>query len=475
MKKKSLMIYILTALILTAALLVSGGCNGGSDEKKKAGDAESFKVTYATSEDMAAYDVSMDKQIDNLVAAETDADALGGWGWVVKQMAWMEAIGQGGYYSAGGLSSINLSYWTVNAFGQLTKADAAVFVPHNVWGSAKVPIVAIQHPTEVLRKNSPSKLVGKFGYNITDPAQAQMHLAALIARMGYIVVMADYLGMGENTDTHPYCHELLANSVRDAISAASTLDVPYRVFPPSVWDKKKVMLMGFSEGGYATMVTAKKLQADGEFPVTAVAALDGPYSLSGTMHDVMVSADKDFSAPYFLPYVLNGYSSVYGDKIPELKFGYSVRNDVSGYRDYPGALVAAMDGSHDADYINDIMKKPFLPDNYDGPRTILSKEFLALLNDRESVVCKTLGANDSFAGWTPSMPLKMFHHVSDDLVPIGNMTEAKAAFDAAKAKFVEVESFEDYVNIGDSWHVKAFLIAFLRGFIWLDYYGYGNR
>ena len=129
MKKKSLMIYILTALILTAALLVSGGCNGGSDEKKKAGDAESFKVTYATSEDMAAYDVSMDKQIDNIVADETDADALGGWGWVVKQMAWMEAIGQGGYYSAGGLSSINLSYWTVNAFGQLTKADAAVFVP----------------------------------------------------------------------------------------------------------------------------------------------------------------------------------------------------------------------------------------------------------------------------------------------------------------------------------------------------------
>ena len=55
------------------------------------------------------------------------------------------------------------------------------------------------------------------------------------------------------------------------------------------------------------------------------------------------------------------------------------------------------------------------------------------------------------------------------------MTEAKAAFDAAKAKFVEVESFEDYVDIGDSWHVKAFLIAFLRGFIWLDYYGYGNR
>ena len=78
MKKKSLMMYILTALILTAALLVSGGCNGGSDEKKKAGDAESFKVIYATSEDMAAYDVSMDKQIDNIVADETDADALGG-------------------------------------------------------------------------------------------------------------------------------------------------------------------------------------------------------------------------------------------------------------------------------------------------------------------------------------------------------------------------------------------------------------
>lgn len=472
-RKPSLVLVIALSF---AAVLAAGGCGGSSDGAKEAGDVEEYAVeSLITSSDWTA----RDETISNDITAKINSGSGEGWGWVLKRLGEMEAVAHIGNYSNGGISSIKMKYWTKNAMGMLVQADAAVFIPHALVSSYKAPIIAIQHPTEVLRKNSPSKMVKYKWYDMTDSAQAQMHLAALIARCGYIVVLPDYLGMGDNVDVHPYCQELLADSVMDAVDA--TIDVAANLkkqstLPPAVWDEKKIMLMGFSEGGYATMITAKKMQARNDKPVTAVAALDGPYSLSGTMRDVMLTADENFSSPYFMPYVLNAYDAAYGSTIPELKFSYSVRNDVSGYNDYPATLQKYMDGEHTYIQINDLMRKPFEPDNYKGPSTILSAGFLELLENQYSVVCETMEDNNSFIDWKPEMPLKMFHHVSDDLVPIGNMNEAEAAFKSAGSNKIETESFDGYTaGVGTSMHEKAFLVAFFKGIYWLDYYGYGGR
>lgn len=42
-------------------------------------------------------------------------------------------------------------------------------------------------------------------------------MGAALATFGYIVVMPDYPGFGDNTDIHPYVHRSLGDCVRNAI------------------------------------------------------------------------------------------------------------------------------------------------------------------------------------------------------------------------------------------------------------------
>lgn len=512
MKRKKKLSFCALFLLVFAAVAVSGGCGGGSGHDAEVGDIASFEaMEMITSADLASGDAEVQRIINEKLAEEgytisgdavlsgdkvlfdystiSDDYALGGAGasprknlpWMGYQLSKFALDAHFAGYDLAGVSGVKMKYWTHNQMGFLVTADAAVLVPHTV-RKTTAPILAIQHPTEVMRRNSPSKLVrhGSAPYNPLDPAQVQMLLAEGAARCGYIVVIADYLGMGDNADVHPYCQELLAKNVAHAIDAVKDLKI--RGWNPVSWDGKKVLLMGFSEGGYATMSAAKELQANyaKELPVTAVACLDGPYSLSGAMRDLMLSAGKDFVAPFFMPYVLNGYSAAYGKAVPELDFRYAVRNDLSGYKDYPAMLQKYMDGSYSGDEINDLMKKPFLPDNYTGPRVILTDNFRILLEESmaDNPVTATLAKNNSFAGWKPEMPLRMFHNEKDDIVPYANLTEAKSAFEAAGAIKVTTEPFTEYIDssyVGDCIHEQAYIPAFMRGFYWLDAYAYGSR
>ncbi|MDO5116216.1 MAG: lipase family protein [Synergistaceae bacterium] len=514
MKEKKKFVLSALSLLLFAAVVVSGGCGGGGESGVEAGDIASFEeLEMMTSADLASSDAEVRRKLNEMLVTEgytisgdqvlsgdtvvldysavSEDNAAGGaiagasdpkkgLPWMAGKLSKFTWDAHWSGYDWRGLSGVKMKYWTSNQSGSLVVADAAVFIPHT-FSSTTAPILAIQHPTEVMRKNSPSKLVrdGRWPYDPTDPAQVQMLLCELAARCGYIVVIADYLGMGENMDIHPYCQELLAKNVADAIDAVKDLKI--NSGNPVTWDQKKILLMGFSEGAYATMSAAKELQANyaKDLPMTAVACLDGPYSLTGAMRELMLYADDKFIAPFFLPYVLNGYSAAYGSTIPELDFRYAVRNDLSGYKDYPARLQQYMDGSYSGDQINDLIKSPFLPDNYTGPSVILTTSFRSLLESMvENPVTSTLAKNNSFAGWSPAVPLRMFHNVSDDIVPYANLTEAKAAFDAAGSVRVTTEPFEEYVDsseVGDCIHEQAYIPAFMRGFYWLDSYAYGNR
>jgi len=106
-----------------------------------------------------------------------------------------------------------IEYVTEDSNGNNLSVSGLLVVP-TVLGQPDLPLslpmLSVQHPTEVERKNSPSR------HNITD---VQTWLYRLIAMTGYIVVVADYPGLGDSTDPHPYCHTSLANSVIDLITA----------------------------------------------------------------------------------------------------------------------------------------------------------------------------------------------------------------------------------------------------------------
>ena len=128
------------------------------------------------------------------------------------------------------------------------------------WGTKgeTFPLLSLQHPTQVERRYSPSKAD-------MDDNELTVHLALLLASSGWIVSVPDYPGMGDNYEVHPYCVSTLGNSVAGMIKADLQVTNPNVGMDHLPWNGQ-TFLMGFSEGGYATMAAAKVIQTS--FPRT---------------------------------------------------------------------------------------------------------------------------------------------------------------------------------------------------------------
>jgi hypothetical protein len=355
--------------------------------------------------------------------------------------------------------------------GTLQRLSGLLIVPTSITGNKiHVPIISLQHPTQVERDYSPSN------GNVIDN-ELTVPFAMALASMGYITAVADYPGMGINYDVHPYCLETLADSIIAMIrSARDSKDFWVKSDQNTDWNGR-LYLIGFSEGGYATMITAKRLQKKGEFTVSAVAALDGPYSLSETMRNLMINADATYASPYFLPYTIAGYDDAYKAQTDAFNFHEAVKSQLPSYTPpnnmtYSEQLYSLLDGSFSGNRISVLMQKAT---PYEGPKSILTDQFInAIKNtDPDSPVYRRLLLNDGFYDWTPSMPLKMFHNSLDDLVPVGNM---EIAVDIWKnVPNVYHEYFTEYTYGLGSVHSGSLPAAYYKGFMWIDAYAYPER
>ena len=356
-----------------------------------------------------------------------------------------------------------MTYYTTDSKGNKQKVTGLVVIPVPFGKTQSHPILSMQHPTQVERKYSPSAM------NTYDNEFTSM-LAGIISMTGYIVVVPDYPGLGDNYDVHPYCHKSLSNSVVDMIGAAINSQSKFEGLGVK-WNGK-VVLMGYSEGGYATMVAAQALQESGKYPIDAAAPLDGPYSLSVTMKNIMLTAGTSYDAPYFLPYFVAAYDDIY---TPNIVFTEAVKSSVPDYdppegKTYATVLYSYLDGSHTPTEIIEFMKKAT---PYEGPKSILQTPFLEKLSDNSSYVSQKLDENNGYADWAPTIPIKMFHNTKDDYVPHDNLVQAQKNF--PDRSNIEYESFDEYVQIDSSMHVNAFPVAMVKGFIYVDKYGHPER
>lgn len=369
---------------------------------------------------------------------------------------------------------VKIEYWTTTAAGERIAVTGLAILPQIYHLPGTVPMLAMQHPTEVERKYSPSM------FNMTnmwDDREFTVPFGTLFAQMGYAVALADYPGMGVNTNAHPYCTESLANSVVDLLRAVRDFLAAH---PDTYahWDGR-LYLTGYSEGGYATVVAARDLQNrySNEFTVAGVAGLDGPYSLSDTMRNVMLTADASFASPYFLPYVVNGYDSVYAARDPVFVFTNAVKVSVSNEPEFARKLQwMCMAGTNTADEMNALIYKAT---PYVGPRSILTDAYMAQLSNTASVLYQVLASNDAYFVWTPQMNMRLFHYPKDDLVPYGNATNAYNAFLQRKAPHVSLDTYAtDWpLNLFVEWlkvqmgtyHAAAAPVAYVKGILWLTY------
>ncbi|MBU2555020.1 MAG: hypothetical protein KKF98_11230 [Bacteroidetes bacterium] len=337
-----------------------------------------------------------------------------------------------------------VSYWSVDNQGKAKKLTGLII--HPVLQFNKMPLISLNHGTVLEKKFGPSHFNPLKVNEYLDFAEVVI-AEAMASWYGWTIIMPDYQGMGDDKDeNHPYCNtELLGIATADMIKAAkATLIKRYHIN----WTGK-TFLIGYSEGGFVTMSAARELEKRNE-AFNGSACLDGPYDLSGTMLDLMLS-DNPFPVPYFLPMLLVGYNTMYPALYPYDQMLVSpYKEDIPKYTT----------GFYSTSQVNSIM-----PENH-ILKTVFTPAFIDTLTTHTSKAYVTLQNNNSYVNWTPKTEMLIWHCKNDDCVPFGNYEKAKTAFGTlSNVSFVEWPAVDPV--FGQPIHVSVAPRAFKEGASWI--------
>jgi fermentation-respiration switch protein FrsA (DUF1100 family) len=403
--------------------------------------------------------------------------ALGGWDW----SSFIDNFGALLTSFRYTLDMQKVTYQSTGADGKVHAMTGLLILPRAILGGKPaVPILMYQHGTEVYRPFSPSQYLTHQDRPTDYP---EVMAAAAIAATGYAVALVDYEGMGDNTDSQPHVvGAVLAQQVIDLLRASRDIigGTAGNSSSPCRWNSQ-LFLMGYSEGGYVTMTATRELQLNhaAEFTVTASAPLSGPHDLSGVMRGVILS-DSTFKAPYFVPLLLTSYNYAYGGQTTLFNPGSAMLPP------YNTTIPPLFDGNSQSDTISVAMGMTFNPVHLIVPKSTLTQQFIDQLTLDASSLVAFLRENDSYrvpgqvnSVWVPTVPMRMIHHKSDDLVPYGNSQAAFNAFSTAGAKNripggpgVELVAESVLINLSSdpvkTVHFAAAFPELIDGWKWLD-------
>ena len=283
-----------------------------------------------------------------------------------------------------------ITYETIDINGNAHQATGSIAFPRVDWPltpSEAYPVLSYQHGT-VVEKSSVSSVSGVW------------ILPAFLAGSGYVYVEPDYLGLGDSEGMHPYqIKEPYGTAIVDLLRATTEFANSDERFAIN----SQLFLVGYSEGGYATMAAHQIIERDysDEFTITASYPMAGAYSMSEIMVDVMLSY-QEYGEPFYFPYVLFAYV----DSYPEIGLIGDYLLDEFLF------LEDMFDGYHSSQTINDSM--PSIPATIMIPDSVLS--FQENFNHPLKVALR----NNDLWDWYPDAPMYLFHGLADELVPYQN-------------------------------------------------------
>ncbi len=329
-------------------------------------------------------------------------------------------------------------------------------------GYSEDPVVILNHPTDTLRENSPSRHENeRKGW--LDGTGSKL-LALWLATMKFTVILPDYPGMGDNYEVHPYCMTSLAksdNAMLDAVRKMTT------------WKESgNIYLLGYSEGGYVTLAAAKLMRSyPTRYNLKGVIPLAGPHDLSGTMRDLMLTAGHKYPTPYFLPYTIRGYGAGYPE-VKAFQFDKAVMDTpaVDGKNFYT-RLEALLKGDYTGAVISNLMETVVTKEggSYSGPLSITTDLFQTALNDEEDVINKKLLEN-TLPG-TDFVPISttnylFAHYKDDDCVPVGNLLAVQKQWPEKDYTNLQYDIFHSTAPFGKedmgTYHAAALPQAYVR-------------
>ena len=288
------------------------------------------------------------------------------------------------------VEAVRIIYQTIDNNGSLVQASGAFLVPAT---DQSLPMLSLQHGTESKRNLVASE----------SPLNSIEGIAGLyMCSLGYLISIPDYLGFGVSNSMHPYCHAS-ANTpaIIDLIRAS-------RVYcqEKGIHFQNKLFLTGYSERGYLTLATQKEIEQNhnGEFNLTAVAPMAGPYDLHGTVKTVFQT--KEYVSMGYVGYLFTAYNDVYGWNRLEDIFNppyHTMVQDLFGGNYTWGQIINQLPDSF-TELINPNFRNGFL-------------------NGSEAEVTSALQEN-TLLNWAPQTPIRFYHGDDDLVVPYQNALTA---------------------------------------------------
>lgn len=285
-----------------------------------------------------------------------------------------------------GADLYTILYETPDWNGQMTYASGMLAVPQSP-SKTKHAIISYQHGT----------VLDKVG--VATRGQGEWQLGAILAANGFLCSMPDYLGLGYGPGPHPYIH-----SATEASAGIDMLRACRNALPQldHGWNKQ-LYLIGYSQGGHATMAMHRDIQLryQDEFKVTASVPMAGPYDASGVQEGVIVSHNT-YPTPGYLPYIVYTYDMIY-DVVPG----------------EPKAIFKApYDSIIDHAIKSQVVGMGTLNNQVTPvPRDMVKDEFMTQYeNDPGHPLKIALRYNDLWRDWVPTSHMRLFYCKADDQV-----------------------------------------------------------
>lgn len=331
-------------------------------------------------------------------------------------LLWLAGVN--GVSAENSIDCYRVVYPSTDEEGKPIRLSGLLALPH---GLPVRGLVSWQHGTSSSRDYVPSNLS-------TDGLAA----AIVFAGNGYAAIAPDYDGMGVSTTRHEYfVASETARTVVDMIHAVRHIrGVP--ASPP--------FLIGFSEGGFASLAAQRAMEAAGE-PVLADAAISGVYNLR-TISVPWVLKGTSVNSSTYLALWIRGYATRYGHPL-----------DSAFTPEYAALVPTLFDRPHEVDVI--IKALPH------DPRKLLAPTVLDALGGKgDSWLVNALSQN-AMGDWAAMAPIRMYYATDDaDITPQDTMTAARQM--AARGSNIQV------VNVGNGDHSASILKAAPLALRWLQ-------
>jgi pimeloyl-ACP methyl ester carboxylesterase len=317
-----------------------------------------------------------------------------------------------------GVQVLRLTYWTPDLTGEPSVASTALVLPDT---NCAVPLLCHIHGTEYLDTSVPSN----WQEGIGGVPQGYVY-----GSQGFACVLPDLLGLGLSPGLHPYLHAASeATACMDAVRAA-------REYCQQQGHalNGQLFLVGSSAGAHAALATAKAMQEEfpEEFNITALAGMNGPYSVHPVMSGEMTDAAPD-AVGVNLAYILLAYDTAY----PDLFASYSDFLQAP----YDATVPPLYDGEHDKEEIAPALSPVFA--NMIQPDLLLD-----LITDPAAPLNLVFRENTP-TSWAPDFPVMLCYCTGDQLVAPQNTLLAVDSLEAHGATQITTLMPSDTADHGE--------------------------